>query len=361
MTNLFDELKIKDITLRNRIAVSPMCQYSSNDGLANDWHIVHIGSRAVGGFGLIICEATSVSPEGRISPADAGIWSDEHIEPLTRINKFIHENGSVAGIQLAHAGRKASTAAPWERYKSKGTLKSEEGGWDNILGASPIPFNSLHATPKEMTIEDIKQVTQSFKEATVRSVEAGYKWLEIHAAHGYLLNTFLSPLANQRTDNYGGSFENRTRLLKEVISEIKSVWPEKYPLTVRISASDWAENGWTIEDSVKLSRTLKNDYEIDLIDCSSGGMVDYAKIKAEPNYQVGFAEQIKKETGILTGAVGLITEPEQADKIISNGQADLVFLAREALREPYWPIKAAQQLNYDFKNLIAKQYERSYF
>lgn len=358
MTSLFDELKIKDITLRNRIAVSPMCQYSSEDGMANEWHTVHLGSRAIGGFGLIICEATAVEPEGRISPSDAGIWSDKHIEPLLKINRFINENGSVAGIQLAHAGRKASTAVPWERHKNKGTLNKSENGWD-IIAPSPIPFSEGYSTPKEMTINDIKNVIEKFKEATIRAIQAEYKWLEIHAAHGYLINSFLSPLGNQRTDNYGGSFENRISFLIEIIDSVKKVWNENYPLTVRISASDWVDNGWTIEDSIELSKVLK-EHGVDLIDCSSGGMVNYAKIKAEPNYQVEFSNKIKNQAQILTGAVGLITEPLQAQEILEKNQADLIFLAREALREPYWPIKAAQTLKHDFKIYIPKQYERAY-
>lgn len=358
MTKLFEELKIKDIRLKNRIAVSPMCQYSSVDGIANDWHLVHLGSRATGGFGLIVCEATAISPEGRISPDDAGIWSDKHIEPLARINKFISENNTVPGIQLAHAGRKASTPKPWDKgYRSK-TLSLSEGGWQ-IIAPSPLAFSDKYSVPKEMNDVDIQKVIKDFSDATKRSLDAGYKWLEIHAAHGYLINNFLSPLSNKRTDKYGGCFENRIRILIEIIDQVKKVWKESYPLTIRISATEWVDGGWDINDSVELSKTLK-EHGVDLIDCSSGGNISYAKIPLKDGYQVEFSEKIKNKANILTGAVGLITEANQAEQILNNNQADLIFLAREALREPYWAIKSAQKLGYNFKDYVPIQYERAY-
>lgn len=358
MSDLFKELKIKDIVLKNRIALSPMCQYSSVDGFANDWHMVHLGSRTVGGFGLIICEATSVSPEGRISPDDLGIWSDDHIEPLLKINKFIQSNNSISGIQIAHAGRKASTMKSWEKNYHSGSLTKEEGGWET-LAPSAIPFSKNYISPKEMSEDDINKVINDFKNAAKRALEAGFKWLEIHAAHGYLLNSFLSPLANQRSDKYGGKFENRIRILLEVINEIKKVWKDSYPIAIRISASDWVEGGWNIEDSIALSRIVK-DYGIDLIDCSSGGMSPDAKIDIKPGYQVQFSEAIKNNSGILTGAVGLITDPKQADEIISKKQADLIFLGREALRDPYWVIRAAKELNESYDQFVPEQYKRAF-
>ncbi len=342
MPHLFDAFKLKDVTLRNRIGVSPMCQYSSEDGMATDWHLVHLSSRAVGGAGLIIAEATAVEPRGRITPGDAGIWSDKHIEPLQRINWFIKEHGAVPGIQLAHAGRKASAARPWEGDRS---LKDEEGGWET-LAPSPLAFgDKLWRVPKEMSPEEIQQVQGSFRTATVRSLEAGYEWLELHFAHGYLVHSFYSPLSNQRTDQYGGSFENRIRFALETTQAVREVWPERLPLTVRLSCSDWVEGGWTIEDSVELSKKLKAE-GVDLIDCSSGfGSPDYKNYPFGAGWQVPFAEKIRKEADIATAAVGSITNAMQADQIIRNNHADIVLLAREMLRDPYWPYRAAQELH----------------
>jgi 2,4-dienoyl-CoA reductase-like NADH-dependent reductase (Old Yellow Enzyme family) len=352
MVKLFEPLTIKSVTLKNRIAVSPMCQYSSEDGFMNDWHMVHLGSRAVGGAGLIIVEATAVSPEGRITYGDNGIWKDEHVNNLHRIVHFIHEQGAVAGIQLAHAGRKASCELPW---KGAHQLVGAEHSWQ-IVAPSPVPFKEGTAIPQALSAEGIQKVITDFKNAAQRALAAGFKIIEIHAAHGYLINEFLSPLSNQRTDEYGGSFENRIRLLINVIHAIKTVWPENLPLFVRISASDWVENGWTIDDSVKLSVILKK-MGIDLIDCSSGGLVPHAKVPVQPGYQVPFAQTVKKESGILTGAVGLITNAEQAETILQNEQADIIFLARELLRDPYFPLHAAKQLGVDVKWPV--QYERA--
>lgn len=329
-----------------------MCQYSSEDGFATDWHLVHLGSRAVGGAALIIQEATAVSPEGRISAGDIGIWNDDHIPMLKRITDFIHQNDAVAGVQLAHAGRKASFDLPWNGGKC---VRESEGGWIP-LAPSAIPFHEGDETPFELTIEGIEKVRADFKAAALRSIEAGYRVIEIHAAHGYLLHQFLSPISNQRTDKYGGSFDNRTRLLLEVISDIQGVWPAENPLFVRISASDWAEGGWTPEESVQLAAILK-DKGVDLIDCSSGGLAAHQKIPVFAGYQVQFSEQIKSQTGILTGAVGLITEPQQAEDILQDGKADMIFLARELLRDPYFPLHAANALKYDLKWPV--QYERA--
>jgi 2,4-dienoyl-CoA reductase-like NADH-dependent reductase (Old Yellow Enzyme family) len=289
-----------------------MCEYSSIDGFANDWHLVHLGSRAVGGAGLVITEATAVSPEGRISPADLGIWKDEHIEPLKRITNFIHEHGAIAGIQLAHAGRKASVREPWN---GGGLILPEHGGWKTVA-PSPLPFSPAYDTPIEMTEADIKETISDFASATTRALEAGFKLIEIHAAHGYLINEFLSPISNHRTDGYGGSFENRTRFLLEVTAAVKENWPEEYPIFLRISASDWVEGGWTLEDSVKLATIMKSN-GIDLFDCSSGGNAYNAVITPKPGYQVHFAEEVRRQTGMLTGAVGIIIDPVQANEIIS--------------------------------------------
>ncbi|HEY9687359.1 MAG TPA: NADPH dehydrogenase NamA [Coleofasciculaceae cyanobacterium] len=351
--SLFAPLTIRDITFRNRIAVSPMCQYSSEDGFANDWHLVHLGSRAVGGGALVIAEATAIAPEGRISPQDLGLWKDAHIPALARITHFIHEQGAIAGIQLAHAGRKASTVRPWEGDYS---LSAAEGGWSPILAPSPIAFDEESQVPHELTREEIGDLIVEFANATARAEEAGFKVLEIHAAHGYLLSEFLSPLTNHRMDEYGGSFENRTRLLREVVVAVRKVWAERYPLFVRLSATDWVEGGWTPEDSVALARLLK-DLGVDLIDCSSGGVVPNAKITVAPGYQVPFAETIKRETDILTGAVGFISEAGQADEIIRSGQADMVLLARKLLKDPYWPLHAAHELGIDWP--WPNQYERA--
>ncbi len=342
MSKLFSPLTIKDITFRNRIAISPMCQYTAEDGFANDWHLVHLGSRAVGGASLIIQEATAVSPEGRISPGDLGLYKEEHTEKLKSITSFIHQHGAVAGIQLAHAGRKASCAIPWKGVKQ---LKENEGGWTTVAPTA-LTFNSEDDAPKELDLEGIKKVINDFKVAAQRSLQAGFKLIEIHAAHGYLIHQFLSPLSNHRTDNYGGSFENRIRLLLEIVQSVQSVWPQNLPLFVRISATDWAEGGWNIEEAVKLSAILKQN-GVDLIDCSSGGLVPYQKIQLGPGYQVAFAERIKKETGIFTGAVGLITEAQQAEEILTKGQADLILIARASLRDPHFALHAAQDLGDD--------------
>jgi len=340
MTHLFDPLAIRDITFANRVFVSPMCQYSSTDGYANDWHFVHLGSRAVGGAGLVLTEATAVLPEGRISPQDLGIWMDEHIEPLARIVRFIHEQGSVAGMQLAHAGRKASTYAPWAGH---GTVPESKGGWNNVVAPSALAFTNGYPMPRALSIDGIKNIVSAFAAAARRACEAGFRVIEIHAAHGYLIQEFLSPLSNQRTDAYGGSFENRTRVLREIVAAVRGSWPERAPLFVRISATDWIDGGWDIEQSVELARQLK-ELGADLIDCSSGGNAEHAKVPVGPGYQTPFAEQIRREANILTGAVGMITSPVQAEHILVTGQADAVMIARELLRDPYWPLRAAREL-----------------
>jgi 2,4-dienoyl-CoA reductase-like NADH-dependent reductase (Old Yellow Enzyme family) len=343
MPNLFESLKIRSVEFPNRIFVSPMCQYSCVDGLANDWHLVHLGSRAVGGAGLVMTEATAVVAEGRISAADMGLWNDRQIEALARITWFIHGQGSVAGIQIAHAGRKASTPRPWD---GTGTVSGEKGGWIPV-GPSPVAFAADHAVPKELSLTEIAETVRAFAQTARRALAAGFRVLEIHSAHGYLLHEFLSPLSNERSDEYGGGFENRTRLLREVAAAVRKVWPEELPLFVRISSTDWVEGGWDIEQSVELAKLLR-PLGVDLIDCSSAGMVPHAKIPVGPGYQVGFAERIRRESGILTGAVGMITSPEQADEIIRSGKADAVLLAREYLRDPYWPQHASQRLGAKF-------------
>jgi 2,4-dienoyl-CoA reductase-like NADH-dependent reductase (Old Yellow Enzyme family) len=342
MAHLFEPLTLRSVTVPNRIAVSPMCQYSSTDGLANDWHLVHLGSRAVGGAGLIFTEAAAVTPQGRISPQDLGIWSDDHIEFLARIVHFIAQRGSFAGIQLAHAGRKASTPPPWENRAV--TLSEAEDGWP-IVAPSPIPFDEGCLVPRELSAVELKEITAAFAAAARRSLHAGFHIVEVHAAHGYLLHQFLSPLSNHRTDQYGGSFENRTRLLKEIVTAVRAVWPDNLPLLVRISATDWVEGGWDVEQSVELVRQLL-PLGVDLVDCSSGGTAPHARIPLGPGYQTAFAERIRRETGGRTGAVGLITAPAQADHVIRSGQADLVLLARELLRDPYWPLRAAKELGH---------------
>ncbi|MFB3918225.1 MAG: NADH:flavin oxidoreductase/NADH oxidase [Terriglobales bacterium] len=338
--NLFEPLTIRSVRLANRIMVSPMCQYSSEDGFANDWHLVHLGSRAVGGAALVFTEATAVTPEGRISPQDLGIWKDEHVEPLARIVRFIHGQGGVAGIQLAHAGRKGSTPPPWQR---QGGIRPDTGGWE-VVAPSPVPFADGYLKPRALTEDGIHSIIKAFAEAARRSLQSGFRVLEIHAAHGYLIQEFLSPISNHRDDRYGGSFENRTRLLREVVSAVRAVWPEGAPVFVRISATDWVEGGWEIEQSVELARQLK-PLGVDLIDCSSGGNVAHAKVPLGPGYQTPFAARIRKEAGILTGAVGMITAPHQADHIIRTGQADLIIMAREFLRDPYWPLRAGRELH----------------
>lgn len=334
---LFSELKIRDLSFRNRIAVSPMCEYSSEDGFANDWHLVHLGSRAVGGAAIVFTEATAVSPDGRISPQDLGIWKDEHVDMLGRITRFLRQQGAAPGIQLAHAGRKGSTRRPWE--SPAGELPVSEGGWVAVA-PSAIPFAQNYPMPKALDQQGIAKVVSDFVAAATRALAAGFKIVEIHAAHGYLIHEFLSPLSNQRTDSYGGSFENRTRILREVIAAVRRVWPEKYPLFVRISASDWVEGGWDVDQSVELAKQI-GPLGVDLIDCSSGGNTATAQIPLTPGYQVPFAEAVRKGGEILTGAVGLITSGEQAEAIIAEGKADIVILAREFLRDPYFPLHAA--------------------
>ena len=340
MSHLFAPLTIKSVTLRNRIGVSPMCQYSSEDGVANDWHLVHLGQFATGGAGLVIAEATAVSPVGRITPGDAGIWSDRHVAPIARINRFIKQHGAVPGLQLAHAGRKASAALPWA---GGAHLADAAGGWPTVAPSAVAFGGELGKIPHALSSAEIVGVQADFVAATKRAHEAGVEWLELHAAHGYLWHEFLSPLSNQRTDRYGGSFENRIRFGLETVRAVRAVWPERLPLTVRLSCTDWVEGGWTIDESVELARRLKTE-GIDLVDCSSGGSSGMAKIPAAPGYQVAFAERIRAEAGIATAAVGLITEPAQADEIIRAGRADLVLLARELLRNPHWPHQAARTL-----------------
>ena len=337
---LFSPFKIKSIELKNRLVMSPMCMYSSEDGFANNWHLVHLGSRAVGGTGLIFTEATAVSPEGRITPDDLGIWKDEHIEKLKEITSFIKEHDSVPGIQLAHAGRKASTSSPWKGGKF---LSEEEEGWQTVA-PSAMPFFEENPAPSELDEAGLEKVISDFKAAAKRALEAGFEVAEIHAAHGYLLHQFLSPLSNKRSDSYGGSFENRSRLVLEVVRAVNEVWPENSPLFVRISATDWAEGGWNEEESVELARLLKEE-RVDLIDCSSGALVPNAKMEIGKGYQVPFAEKIRNEANIFTGAVGLITEASEANEIIAKEQADLVFIGRELLRDPYFALTCSSDLN----------------
>lgn len=341
MSKLFSPLTIGNVTLKNRIVMSPMCQYSANNGFSNDWHIVHYGTRAAGVTGLIIMEASAVSPEGRITPGDTGIWSNDHIPGLKRIVSFIHQQGSVAGIQLAHAGRKASCATPLTGGKQ---IDINNGGWQTFA-PSAIPFMSGERSPQPLDKEAISNVVSNFREAAERAITAEFKVIEIHSAHGYLLQEFLSPLSNHRNDEYGGSFENRIRFLKEVVSAVRTVWTVGNPLFVRISSTDWTEGGWMPEDSVRLASILK-ELDVDLIDCSSGGNVYNAKIPAAPGFQVPFSEAIRK-TGILTSAVGLITNAGQAESILQEGKADLILMGRELLRNPYFPLQAARQLGDD--------------
>lgn len=352
MSHLFSPLQLREITFRNRITVSPMCEYSSTDGFATNWHLVHLGSRAVGGAGLVLTEAAAVSPEGRISIHDLGIWKDEHISMLQEITSFISAQGAVPGIQLAHAGRKASTVRPWEGSRA---LPAEDGGWQ-VVAPSAIPFNDVYPVPVALTETGIRKVKDDFKAAAIRALKAGFQVIEIHGAHGYLLHNFLSPLSNQRTDEYGGSFENRIRLLVETIETVREVWPEQYPLLLRISATDWAGGGWNPEESVKLAAIVK-EKGVDLVDCSSGGLAAHQQIKVGPLYQTPFAEKIRKEAGIATGAVGMITTPEEAESVIANGRADMVLMAREMLRDPYFPLRAAHELGAEIKWPV--QYERA--
>jgi 2,4-dienoyl-CoA reductase-like NADH-dependent reductase (Old Yellow Enzyme family) len=354
MASLFDPLTIKSITLRNRIGVSPMCQYSYTDGFSNDWQMVHLGALAAGGAGLIIVEATAVEARGRISPNDLGIWTDEHVEPLRRVTRFIKEQGAVAGIQIAHAGRKACTIRPWDGGKP---VPASDPNWWKPVGASPLAFSDEHQTPHELSVEEIKGIQTLFVQAAVRALDAGFEWLEIHAAHGYLLHSFYSPISNQRMDDYGGIFDNRIRCLLETVHAVQGVWPESLPLTVRISGTDWVEGGWSIEDSVELAKRLKTA-GVDLVDCSSGGNAAAAKPTLGPGYQVPISEAVRNQAGIATAAVGLITEAKHADEIIRGEQADVVLLGRELLRDPHWPQRAARELG--VTPPVPPQYLRAY-
>ncbi len=339
---LFEPLELRDLRLRNRIAVSPMCQYSSEDGLANDWHLVHLGARAVGGAGLVIAEATAVEARGRISPRDLGLWNDEQVEGLRRVASFVRAQGAAAAIQLAHAGRKASTWHPWA--DRSGAVAPVDGGW-SVVGPTGEPFDEDYPTPTALDAEGIAAVVRAFAAAAIRAEAAGFDAVEVHGAHGYLLHSFLSPLSNTRTDAYGGTFEGRTRLLREVVAAVRSAWPEGKPLLVRLSATDWADGGWSGDDTVRLAPLLA-ELGADLIDCSSGGVVPGVRIPLEPGYQVRYAERVRREAGVASGAVGRITRPDQAEAIVAQGQADLVLLARALLRDPHWPLHAAQTLGY---------------
>jgi 2,4-dienoyl-CoA reductase-like NADH-dependent reductase (Old Yellow Enzyme family) len=340
MSKLFSPVTLRDLTVRNRVFVSPMCQYSSVDGMPTDWHLVHLGSRAAGGAGLVMMEATGVSPEGRISPWDMGIWSDAHAEAMRPITRFIRSQSAVPAIQLAHAGRKASTDRPWN---GGGLVAPADGGWQPV-GPSPIPFDDKSPTPREMATADVDKVVQDFTAATRRALDAGFEAVEIHMAHGYLLHEFLSPLSNRRTDDYGGSFANRARLPMRIAAAVRQAWPDKWPVFARLSCTDWVEGGWDLPQSVELSKLLKGA-GIDLIDCSSGAILPHAKIPLGPGYQVPFAEAIRKKAGIATGAVGMITKPSQAEVIVATGQADVVLIARQMLYDPYWALHAAEELD----------------
>ncbi len=354
MAHLFDPLTIRGVTLRNRIGVSPMCMYSYTDGISNDWQVVHLGARAVGGAALVMAEATAVEARGRITPDDAGIWSDAHIEPLQRVTRFIKEHGAVPGVQIAHAGRKASVTRPWDGGKP--ILADGPRGWQ-VVGPSPIPYNDGYQTPHELAKAEINEIKAAFRAAAERALSAGFEWLEIHSAHGYLSHSFYSPISNHRRDEYGGSFENRIRFLMETTRAVRQVWPERLPLAVRISGSDWTEGGWTIEDSVELARCLKPE-GIDLVDCSSGGNVAKAQAPATPGYQIPISEAVRNGSQMMTAAVGLISSPTHAEEIVSNGRADIVLLGREMLRDPYWAIHAAQALKQPAP--VPPQYLRAY-
>lgn len=340
MSHLFSPLSLRDLTFDNRVFVSPMCQYSCDDGMAAPWHVVHLGARAVGGAGLVMTEAAAVAAEGRISPADLGIWSDRHVAPLRDVTAFVRAQGAVAGIQLAHAGRKASTQVPWV---GAGAVPRDRGGWTPI-GPTDEPFSETYPRPRAMTIDDIERVIAEFRAAAARALDAGFQVVEVHAAHGYLLHEFLSPLANRRSDEHGGSLENRMKVPLRVARAVREAWPSHWPVFVRISATDWIDGGWTPDDSVRLARALR-EAGVDLIDCSSGGIAPHAQIPAAPGYQVPFAEKVRREAGIPTIAVGLITEPAQAEAVLAEGRADAVMLARAMLRDPYWPIHAAAELS----------------
>ena len=359
MSRLFEPLQQRGITLRNRIVVSPMCQYSAVDGVVNDWHRVHLGSRAIGGAGLVIAEASAIEARGRISPTDAGIYSDEQVAAWAPITRFIRQAGAVAGVQLAHAGRKASTSQPWI---GNARVAPEDGGWSDVVAPSAIAFSDTYAQPRAMTLDEIRALPGLFADAVRRAFEAGFELIELHAAHGYLLHQFLSPLSNQRTDDYGGSYDNRVRLLLETVTATRAVWPEHLPLWVRISATDWAdtvgvEGGWDVEQSVELARRLKA-LGVDLIDVSTGGLLARTRIPLAPGYQVPFSAQVRREADVATAAVGLITEPKQAEAILQAGEADCVLLARELLRDPYWPYHAAKALGVELQ--APNQYLRAW-
>lgn len=341
MAALFTPFAQRGRTMRNRVALSPMCMYSSHDGFANDWHLVHLGARAAGGCGLVMTEATAVEPQGRITPQDLGIWQDEHIETLAHVVRVIQGHGALAAIQLAHAGRKAGYYRPWSPVR--GVVPVEEGGWTNQRGPSPVAFREGAPIPAEMSTAEIAEVRDAFVQGARRAHEAGFDVIELHSAHGYLLHQFLSPISNRRTDEYGGDFAGRTRLHRELVREVRAILPEDKPLWMRISATDWVEGGWTIEESVQLARDLRA-LGLDLMDVSSGGSTPDAEIPIGPGFQVPFAAQIRAEADIATGAVGMLTTPEQANAIVAEGQADVVLLGRELLRNPYWPLQAASAL-----------------
>lgn len=356
MPHLFDPLTLRSLTLRNRIGVSPMCQYSSEDGFATDWHLVHLGSRAVGGASLVMAEATAVEARGRITPDCLGIWKDEHVDKLRQVAAFVKSQGAVAAIQLAHAGRKASTYRPW--HEKHGKVPEAEGGWQ-VVGASAVPFADNFGLPHELSTTEIQGIITSFVDAAQRAKDAGFDMVEVHGAHGYLIHSFYSPLANQRTDEYGGSFENRTRLITDVTKAVREVWPDDKPISVRISATDWAEGGWTIEDSVQLAQVLKG-VGADIIDCSSGGILPDIRYPVGAGYQVPLSEAVRHGADIPTATVGMITEPMQADELIRNGRADIVLMAREFLRNPYWPQQAADVVHQSTSKPVPSQYKRAH-
>lgn len=356
MAHLFDSFTVKSVTLRNRIGISPMCMYSSEDGVANDWHLVHLGARAAGGAGLVIAEATAVAPEGRISPGDAGIWADQHVEPLARINRFVKSQGAVTGLQIAHAGRKASAARPWD---GSAHLENSAGGWETVAPSALAYGGGLPKVPHAMTHVEIMRVQRDFVAAAKRALAAGYEWLELHAAHGYLFHEFLSPISNLRADDYGGSFENRIRFLCDTAKAVRAVWPDALPLAVRLSCTDWMDGGWTLDESVELARRLKAA-GLDLIDCSSSGNVHAARPPSGPGFHVPLSDRIRREAGIATAVVGLITDPQHADQIVRDGQADLVLLARESIRDPNWPLRAARTLKVEPLPSPPAQYTRGW-
>jgi 2,4-dienoyl-CoA reductase-like NADH-dependent reductase (Old Yellow Enzyme family) len=354
MSHLFDEVKIGDVVFRNRIGVSPMCMYSYKNGFTDDWQLVHLGERAIGGAGLIIAEATAIHPAGRITPHDAGIWLDDHIEPMARMTHFVKSNGAVAGIQLAHAGRKACVNRPWD---GAAPILKGENKWWQAVGASPIAYNDNYQVPRELTVKEIFDVQNDFVSAARRSLDAGFNLIEIHAAHGYLLHSFYSPRSNQRTDEYGGNFDNRIRFLKEVSQKVRNIVPEAIPLFVRISGTEWVEDGWNLEESIALAKILKKE-GVDCIDCSSGGNIAGAGGSGEPGFQVFIADEIRRAAEIKTATVGQISEAQHAEQIVREEKADFVLLGREFLKNPYWPIQAAIKLGANPP--IPPQYLRAY-